>query len=336
MIPHPLNPFGFENEQKFLTLTAVNSGTITLNAVGTPKTNNLYYRLGTSGNWNTYVVGTTINLASGASVQFWNSDTALSLSSSDYVQFVFSGQVKASGNCASMLNFPSQTAYRGLTNLFRDCTGLLTAPKLPTLRLGGYCYTGMFRGCTALVKAPELPATDIAAYCYNGMFQDCSSLTQTQKILPATSLKTFCYASMFNGCSSLITAPYLPATTLQSNCYNSMFHSCISLVNPPAALPATTLATFCYNSMFNGCSSLTSIPQLPATDLYSNCYRQMFYNCDELNLININFTNWRNDIDSTLNWVNGIASQGTFIKPSALSEQYGVSRIPTGWTVVNK
>ena len=97
-------------------------------------------------------------------------------------------------------------------------------------------------------------------------------------------------------------------------------------------LKQTTLANFCYSQMFNGCTGLTSAPELPATKLSTACYHSMFQGCGNISLIKVHFTAWGTQ---TTNWVTSVSSAGTFYKPSALSEKFGVSNIPNGWTVVN-
>lgn len=164
---------------------------------------------------------------------------------------------------------------------------------------------------TDVVDASKLvlPATTLVDSCYDGMFQNCKSLVKAPKILPAMTLANSCYAGMFNGCTSLVTAPELPATTLAEYCYNSMFRGCTSLITAPA-LPATTLADSCYIAMFDGCTSLDNIKCL-ATDISAN-------NC-------------------TGNWVDGVASSGTFVKNASMNEwTTGTSGIPEGWTVINE
>ena len=94
----------------------------------------------------------------------------------------------------------------------------------------------------------------------------------------------------------------------------------------------TTFANYCYVFMFDGCTGLTSAPELPATTLASSCYSYMFSGCTHLSLIKVHFTAWRNQ---TTNWVSSVSPTGTFYKPSALSEEFSTSKIPTGWTVVN-
>ena len=264
---------------------------------------------------------------------------------------------------AENLSLPATTlANHCYYGMFQGCTNLTTAPELSATVLTEYCYYSMFGGCTSLTTAPELPATTLANECYGIMFDSCTSLT-TAPELPATTLADWCYAFMFDGCTNLASSPELPATVLTEYCYDGMFRDCTSLVTAPE-LPATTLATNCYYQMFYGCTSLTTAPELPATNLvpgstyagvYSNmfggctslttapelpattltsrCYLYMFRGCTSLNSITCLAT----DISAngcTTNWVDGVASSGTFIKaPSMTGWTTGVNGIPSGWTV---
>ena len=101
-------------------------------------------------------------------------------------------------------------------------------------------------------------------------------------------------------------------------------------------LPATTLTPYCYGAMFAECPSLTTAPTLPATALVEGCYGAMFEECSSLNNITMLATN----ISATnclYNWVNGVASTGTFTKAASMTSlPTGSSGIPSGWTVVNK
>ena len=267
-------------------------------------------------------------------------------------------------NCAKLTKAPKELPSDTLkTNcyaqMFWNCKSLTKVPKLSATKLATYCYSSMFTNCTSLTTATELPATTLATNCYNSMFKGCSSLT-TAPALPATTLAQYCYGSMFKGCTSLTTAPELPATTLEYQCYNSMFYGCTKLTQAPALpattlanrcyyymfegcsslttaseLPATTLAQDCYNSMFSNCASLTTAPELPAEILDSGCYSYMFYGCTKLKYIKCLAT----DISATnctYNWVNGVASTGTFVKAAVIeSWTTGDSGIPTRWTVLN-
>ena len=216
-------------------------------------------------------------------------------------------------------------------SMFSGCTSLTTAPELPATTLADRCYVYMFSGCTSLTAAPVLPATTLADSCYEFMFQGCTSLTAAPE-LPATTLTYNCYYNMFSDCISLTTAPELPATTLASWCYYCMFRGCKKLTTTPV-LPATTLATYCYDNMFRDCISLTTVPELPATTLKDYCYQFMFQGCTSLN----NITMLATDISAfncLSNWVNGVASTGTFTKAASMTSlPTGVNGIPEGWTV---
>ena len=89
--------------------------------------------------------------------------------------------------------------------------------------------------------------------------------------------------------------------------------------------------------MFEGCTSLTTAPELPATDLAyaTNCYQSMFQGCTSLNYIKaMLMALGYGDYGYTSNWVQGVASTGTFVKnASATWTTTGNDGIPTGWTV---
>ena len=217
--------------------------------------------------------------------------------------------------------------------MFSTCAGLTTAPELPATTLADYCYNYMFSYCTGLTTAPKLPATTMAEACYSQMFWNCDGLTAAPE-LPATTLADYCYEGIFRDCDGLTTAPELPATTLAPYCYNGMFLESEGLTTAPE-LPATVLADYCYNQMFKGCTGLTVAPELPATTLATKCYRQMFWDCKKLDHITMLAT----DISANnclTQWVNGVASTGTFTKAAAMTSlTTGVSGIPEGWTVKN-
>ena len=239
--------------------------------------------------------------------------------------------------CASLTTAPELPATTLATDcysyMFYNCIGLTTAPELPATTLADYCYHGIFLKCAGLTTAPELPATTLAKECYYQMFQSCTSLT-TAPELPATTLAEGCYSYMFWNCDGLTAAPELPATTLAKKCYQAIFRECNGLTTAPE-LPAITLAPYCYYAMFHGCDGLTTAPELPATTLAEGCYLSMFLNCKKLD----NITMLATDIsapDCLGEWVDGVASTGTFTKAAAMTSlTTGVSGIPEGWTVKN-
>lgn len=123
----------------------------------------------------------------------------------NYYIFGMTGKIAASGNIQTLLKADGsrtdahENCYR---NIFKNCTSLTTAPKLPATTVEAVCYSDMFSGCTSLTAAPALPATTVNVNCYNSMFKNCTSLT-TAPALPATIGVYNSYSNMFQGCTSL-------------------------------------------------------------------------------------------------------------------------------------
>lgn len=217
------------------------------------------------------------------------------------------------------LNKYETVAFSGANNQFSDAYDSLQFAMTGQIEAGGnvmslmnyslsctdYCFDGLFRDCTSLVKAPCLPATSVAERCYNEMFYN----------------------------TGIIVAPELPATTLADSCYNNMFHDCFSLTASPD-LPATTLVDSCYYCMFESCTSLKDAPYIPNVTFGTQSLFQMFYSCSSLSGISVGFTEW-GDSNATESWVQNVAENGIFTKPTALSEYNGSDYIPSNWTVVN-
>jgi hypothetical protein len=135
---------------------------------------------------------------------------------------------------------------------------------------------------------------------------------------------------MFHGCSNLSeNTPVSLSENIGDFAYGFMFYNNAKLKTAPA-LPATKLTASCYNQLFYGCSSLTKAPVLPARILSDGCYNKLFEGCKNINEITVNFTKWT---EQTTNWVNGISQTGTFNCPASLPKEFGVNRIPEGWTV---
>ena len=304
-----------------LTFNILSDGTINWVASSSGIAKTIEYKLNDSNNWasitsNTGESAPTITVAKGDKIQFRGDNTAYG--NEDASSSTFGGstaEFEIEGNIMSLIN----------------STDFVTATTLDS----NFTFTRLFNNCTGLTSAENLilPATTLAYRCYSNMFQDCSSLT-TAPALPATTLANYCYSYMFWDCTSLTTAPKLPATTLASSCYENMFQGCTSLTAAPA-LPANTLANSCYQNMFWNCTSLTTAPVLPATTLANSCYSYMFCDCTSLNYIKCLAT----DISATgctYNWVNSVASTGTFVKASSMTSwTTGTKGIPTGWTVQN-
>ena len=228
------------------------------------------------------------------------------------------------------LVLPATTLANGCySNMFSECTSLISAPTLPATTLATDCYDAMFYGCTSLTTAPTLPATTLAEGCYKYMFRGCTSLG-TAPDLPATTLAASCYMNMFYNCIGLTAAPDLPATVMVKFCYNNMFNRCTSLTTAPV-LPATTLAQGCYAGMFASCTSLTTAPELPATTLATSCYESMFRNCFLLETVTIAAINISASF-ALINWLYNVKSIGDFYCVEGVNYPSGISGIPSGWT----
>ncbi|MDO4525115.1 MAG: leucine-rich repeat protein [Bacteroidales bacterium] len=307
--------FCISNAANYLTFTAEEDGS-TFGILNKNNNPDVQYSLDGGETWTALAAGDTITLVhkGDKALLRGNNPEGFSKRSNKYSSFTMTGKIAASGSVMSLIDGTGET---------------LVVPA-------DYCFYSLFSGCTSLTQAPELPATTLAESCYRYMFEGCTSLTQAPE-LPATTLADYCYQYMFSGCTSLTQAPELPATTLAESCYNGMFWGCTSLTQAPE-LPATTLAEACYYDMFRNCTSLTQAPALPATTLptVSNvkggCYLFMFSGCTSLSRIRVSFDDW-NDGLHTLEWVKDVAPAGTFICPKTLALEYGIRRIPEGWTV---
>jgi len=316
-------------------------------------------------NWVGYAFNKVLPMTKGDKVYFMAVDKNATFSAGplSYINFTSTGKVAASGNIMYLLDSTGKQtsvpeyAFKGL---FRDCTGLTSAPTLPATTVSDECYGDMFRG-TSITTAPELPATVMESGCYWYMFYGCEKLT-TAPALPATELAPSCYSYMFAGCSALTEAPALPATKMYVQCYSHMFNSCFNLTAAPElpatelalgcyynmfglcekitaapALPATTLASSCYMDMFQGCTNLASAPALPAKTLKGGCYTRMFSYCKKINSITAEFTSWDLDELSTAPteyWLEGVAETGKFYCPQQLFiKERGTSTVPEGWSI---
>ena len=145
-------------------------------------------------------------------------------------------------------------------------------------------------------------------YNFCSLFKKAKVVSAENLIMPATTLTQYCYRAMFSWATYLEKAPALPATTLAQGCYWYMFEACAITTAPD--LLAETLVRECYGSMFTACSSLNFIKCMAITGFNTT-------NCKQ-------------------NWVNGVASSGTFVKDSGVTVTQwgrGNSGIPTNWLV---
>ena len=147
-------------------------------------------------------------------------------------------------------------------------------------------------------------------YNFCSLFKLSNCVSAEHLILPTTSLTNYCYRAMFSKCTSLVVAPKLPATTLAQGCYWYMFEEC----------------------------AITSAPELLAPTLVRECYGYMFTGCRSLNYIKCMAISGFNVLSGRTGWVTNVASSGTFVKDSSVTEStwtVGKNGIPTDWLIFN-
>ena len=227
-----------------------------------------------------------------------------------------------------------QTSTDGNTWTPYNVGDVITVPNA-----GGKVYFAAIGSNYTLASSPE----NYHRFDFIGDFEASgnvnSLLEQDPNIARTMSLegRNFCYFYLFAG-AALTTAPELPATTLGYGCYASMFQGCTSLTQAPA-LPAEGLADFCYYYMFENCTSLTEAPELPAYQLFDSCYAYMFQGCTSLNYVSAGFDNWV-PTNATSDWLNNVASTGTFVCPSTLidntpADLRSTSTVPSSWNMTS-
>ncbi len=106
----------------------------------------------------------------------------------------------------------------------------------------------------------------------------------------------------------------------------------MSLLNKEYEALNTITEQYAFASLFKDCDVLTSAPDLQASTLANGCYNYLFNGCSSLNSIKMDYTG---NFSTTYfnNWVNGVASTGTF-QYDGEDSTVGDSAIPSGWTVV--
>ena len=229
-------------------------------------------------------------------------DTDISLAAGEWVQFKNSaGTLNSSGNTVKFV-------LSGKLAAFGDLMSMLNADACVS-----YCFSSLFSSNNALYSAKDLRCpVNLATCCLQSAFAWCQYLAEGPATLPARTLASSCYSYMFQGNTRLRKMPRIQATQYPGWCCQYMYHYCGSaLTGGMETVPilATTLGTSSLQNMFNSA---------------------------KISRLEVNFTDWNTAGNSTANWVSGVPGSGTFVKPSALSPDTGDSKIPSGWTVVNK
>lgn len=279
----------------------------------------------------------------------FNNNFNVVYSAQDVEQSVTSSvQVQIINATPDYLNMP--LTFRGLsaTNLIKlDTEGTPNVVDLQYSKNGGSWTSYTIKDVIELASGDTIAFSgnnnvfsktinDVYTFKLSGTFEAEGNVQSLMNFSNSTS--NYCYVKLFNGCSRLTKADNLliPASTLAPSCYIAMFQGCSNMVYGPKELPALTVPDWCYQSMFTTCSNLISAPKIRATSISQFGFFYMFWNCSNLSEIEVDMTSWSSSSNAYTNWVQNVHSTGTFIKPTDLPQTTGDSRIPNGWTIVNK
>lgn len=243
-------------------------------------------------------------------------------------------------------------------SMFQDCTSLTGMtfninPKIKQLYTNTFNYT--FYGCTSL-SSINIDLSNIQRFDDSScarMFEGCQSIVQCPiNFAESAIIKDYGLNKMFSSCSNMITCPssltfsfdgstsecsYMfsgtkittpPQLNFEEFPYTScqgMFQDCHQLTAIP--LIDTGWMDTC-NNMFRNCTSLTQV-YIKIDSKGGTCANEMFYGCTNLKSISAILPDW----NGFNNWVTNVGLNGKFYKSSNLSQEYGTSKIPEGWTV---
>ena len=218
------------------------SNTIKIGKAKSPSNISLSYSTDNGTTWTNLTISaardlTTIN--TGDKIMFKGVNNSFANAWDSYYRFNPNKNFKVYGNAMSLLfgdNFTSNSEFAtntgyNLCGLFYGTTTLTDASNLilPATTCMVASYNGMFRGCTSLTTAPKLPAIHSATDCYSSMFEGCINLEVAPDINLINMSQTCCQRMFCMNRSSKITtpkmtkSPILRADTGATNCYKEMF-----------------------------------------------------------------------------------------------------------------
>ena len=179
------NPIEHDYSKDYLTFIPITDGTFSINRNGSGTTSNtISYSIG-DGNWTNIGYGVqTPTVQAGQKIRFKGTPDASYIGNEKSIgTFQCTTSFDAEGNAISMThgdNFQSATAMESECELAALFSGssIISAENvvLPAISLTNGCYFMMFRDCTGLTTAPALPAMTLASDCYSGMFYGCTNL----------------------------------------------------------------------------------------------------------------------------------------------------------------
>lgn len=211
--------------------------------------------------------------------------------------------------------------------MFKDCTNLVLAPKLPATSVDNRAYCEMFHGCISLKATPGLHATSLGDSSYQSMFTNCTSLKKVSN-LPATVVSKYAYYEMFKGCVSLENMPEIAESNVYGNGMYGMFSNCTALKNvTPLRVTAKTAESNNdqFTSMFKNCTSMEHAPELYWTTM-GNC-TNIFTNCNNLRYIKTHHIG--KTYDNTAEWGTNLCPTGVIVMRENVNSDAKI--IPSGW-----
>ena len=127
---------------------------------------------------------------------------------------------------------------------------------------------------------------------------------------------------------------FATATTISSYSLQKLFENNTGLTDASDVLiPATSIDYASMQYMFRGCTNLVKAPYFYEVALGASSCLGMFSGCTSLNYIKCLATTAGDGY--TTDWVQGVASTGTFVKNPNTTWVTGVNGIPEGWTVID-
>lgn len=284
--------------------------------------NDVFY--GSASN-NTFTAGSPVSPSGGTVVDYWQYvDMGTPTPPHDYSQDYLTLKIVTAGTIVFKTNniYYSQNNGSNWTGASNGTTLSVNVGDKVLLKSTRTTYNNVsvFSGSTAYF---DVEGNIMSAIQYGDNFTGQTSLSSND-----------CLANFLKG-TNVVNAEnlILPATNLSNGCYSHMFENCPYLVTAPA-LPATNLAskTWVYSEMFRDCVSLVRAPELPSTGFGNYAYNQMFQGCSSLNYVKCLATSTSGGHN---NWLLGVSSTGTFVKPASTNWGSGASGIPNGWTIEN-
>ena len=229
------------NEQYFTIESLENSNTISI--IKGPITPNISYSKDDGETWTALTISSnTTNISTintGDKLLIKGINSRLATAWNNYDHFNGTKTFKVYGNVMSLLfgdNFISNSEFtsnttHNLCGLFQNSKTIIDASNLilPALTCMESSYNGMFRGCTNLTTAPKLPATQSASDCYSSMFESCINLEEAPEINLVNMSQASCKNMFCMDRNSKLTtpkmtkSPILRCATTATNCYEGMF-----------------------------------------------------------------------------------------------------------------